>query len=133
MELSDHTTIAILRAAWVIDVAAVLVLHWTALALLRYLDGHPSAVGPAADDLPAPESRSWMWRTAGGGRLLRFIWSTAAVRAQDSTVRRYVWVLRLATAVIAATLISMLLATAPHPSRHWSLVQKDQHRAAQQG
>jgi hypothetical protein len=130
MELSDHTTITILRAAWVIDVAAVLILHWTALALLRYLDGHPSAVGSAADDLPAPESRSWMWRTAGGGRLLRFVWSAAAIRARDSTVRQYVWVLRVASAAIAASLIAMLLATARHPSRHWSIVQNEQRQAA---
>jgi hypothetical protein len=133
MELSDHTTITILRAAWVIDVAAVLVLHWTALALLRYGDAHPSALGPGADDLPAPQSRFWMWRTAGGGRLLRFAWSADAIRAQDSTVRRHVRVLRVASAVIAATLMAMLLVTARHPSRHWNLVQTEQRRAPQRG
>ena len=132
MELSDHATITILRAAWVIDAAAVLVLTRTALALLRYSDAHPSAVGSAADDLPAPESRLWMWRTAGGARLLRFVWSGAAVRVPDSTVRRYAWVLRAATAVMAAMLIIMLLATAPHPLRRWSIVQREQRRAAQQ-
>jgi hypothetical protein len=121
MELSYHTTIAILRAAWLIDVAAFLLLNWAALALLRYGDANPDALGPAADDLPAPGSRFWMWRTAGGGRLLRFVWSAGAVGAQDSTVRRYVLVLRVASAVIAATLITMLLVTARHPSRHWDI------------
>lgn len=133
MELSDHTTITILRATWVIDVAAFLVLNWAARALLRYSDAHPSTMGSAADDLPGPESRSWMWRTAGGGRVLRFVWSAAAVRVADPTVRRYVWVLRVATAVIATALLTMFLVTARHPSRSWSLVQKQQPRAAPQG
>jgi hypothetical protein len=122
MELSDHATIMILRAAWVIDAAAVVVLTRTALALLRYSDAHPYAVGSAAGDLPAPGSRLWMWRTGGGARLLRFAWSPAAVRVPDSTVRRYVWVLRAVTAVIVAALITMLLVTAPHPSRRWNIV-----------
>jgi hypothetical protein len=133
MELSDHATIAILRAAWVIDAAAVLVLTRTALALLRYSDAHPSAIGSTAGDLPAPDSRLWMWRTGGGARLLRFAWSPAAVRVPDSTVRRYVWVLRAATAVIAAALITMLLATARHPSRRWNIVRQEQRRATEQG
>jgi hypothetical protein len=132
MELSDHTTITVLRAAWVIDVAAVLVLNWTALAFLRYLDAHPSAVGSAADDLPAPESRSWLWHTAGGGRLLRFAWTAAAVQAQDLTVRRYVWVLRVASATIAAMLITMLLVTVRHPSRRWNIVQNERRQSVHQ-
>jgi hypothetical protein len=122
MELSYHTTITILRVAWLTDFAACLVLHWTALALLRYLDEHPSAVGSAADDLPGPESRTWMWRTAGGARVMRFAWSAAAVRTPDSTVRRYAWVLRVAIAVIVATLLIMILATASHPSRRWDIL-----------
>ena len=122
MELSDQTTITILRAAWVIDAAAVVVLNWATLALLRYLDAHPSAVGSAADDFPAAGSRLWMWRTAGGPRVLRFAWSGDAIRSPDRTVRRYARILRVATAVIAASLVAMLLATGRHPLRRWSIV-----------
>jgi len=128
MEFSDHTTIAILRVAWVIDVAAVLIMNWAARALLRYLDTHVVDVGSAADDLPPPESRRWLWRTAGGGRVMRFAWSSAAVRSSDSTVRRYAWVMRAAIAVIAASLITMLLVTARQPGRRWSIVQLEQQQ-----
>ncbi len=122
MEFSDHTTIAILRVAWVIDFGAFLLMNWAALALLRYGDAHPAALGSTAGDLPGPGSRSWLWRTAGGGRLLRFAWFGDAIRAQDSTVRRYALVVRIASAVIAASLITMLLVTVRHPSRHWDIV-----------
>jgi hypothetical protein len=125
MELSDHTIITILRAAWVLEFAAWLVLDRTARALLRYLEAHPSAaVGPAAEHLPASDTW-WLWRRAGGSYVVRFVWSAEAGRTQDPIVRRYVMVSRTATAVIVATLVVMLLATASQPSRHWSLVQAE--------
>jgi hypothetical protein len=53
---------------------------------------------------------------------MRFAWSAAAVRTPDSAVRRYAWVLRVAIAVIVATLLIMILATASHPSRRWDIL-----------
>ena len=125
MHLSDHTTLTILRVSWVIDAMATVLLHWAAISLLRYLDANPSAGGPGADALPDPDSRRWLWRTAGGGRVLRFAWSAATIQLPDQTVRRYAWILRTLTALIFSTLLGMLLVTADQPGRHWSLVQQD--------
>jgi hypothetical protein len=123
MVLSDHTTITVLRVGWVIDALCAIMMHWAALSLLQYLDANPSAGGPGADALPDPNSRRWLWRTAGGGRVLRFAWSSATVHVGDQMVRRYAWTLRLLTVMIFAALLAMLFVTAGHPDRHWSLVQ----------
>jgi hypothetical protein len=63
-----------------------------------------------------------MWRTAGGSRLLKFAWSAAAVGAEDRNVRRWASVMRVATIVIVAALLAMLLATLRHSSRRWDLL-----------
>lgn len=125
MELSDHTIVTILRVAWVIEAAACVALDRAAMALLRYLDANPSAVASgAADRLPGPESWRWLWRRAGGARVVRFAWSADANRTQDGNVRRYVLTLRAATVTIVVALVTMLLVTAGHPSRRWSIVEE---------
>lgn len=122
MGLNDHTTIAILRAGWVLDVLAGLVLNWAALGLLRYLDDHPSAAGSAVEGFPAPGARRWMWRTAGGARVMRFAWSAAAIGAEDRAVRRWASIIRVAMIVIVVSLLGMLAVTLQQPSRHWDLI-----------